>query len=522
MTVDNGVEVTLTANTFTRDGYTFKGWNDAKDGKGKSYADKAKVKPTANMTLFAQWEVKTVDITFDSNEGENSKTATQTVPVGQESVIEGPADWTLDGYPFLGWAKEKTAVAAEFTNGGKITVTEAVTLYAVWLKQEAGKVTIIFNGNGADEGSVMESQIVNENATVTLSKNTYTKNGYTFLGWSTDQAADTQEYADEAEITVNTEDVSLYAVWQENNGETPTDVTVTLSPSDKLISGETVTVALTGSDISGVSIENTVQVTGGVTERLSLSNSAFTVPRVENVTENVTLTFTLNKTGCADAERAVTATIYPATHVRYDGKIFSLAKEFDFTQTQVISGAQVATQTDYNQKNSVTGAEGGYAFNNTVDTRIHLELQNVTFDLMTVELKWNGGQPNFVFHGADAARYGYQFYKSNSGFRGWFLNGNWNPTDGDNTSIIYNNAPADNTFHTFRVYDKGNGLRSSQLDSEGIHTYSFSSDYTLSEYTATRNNGNGMFVQFGNDGNGGTDKRNFTVKAISFYSEVTE
>ncbi|MEE1290793.1 MAG: InlB B-repeat-containing protein [Spirochaetota bacterium] len=55
------VEQALTANTFTREGYTFAGWNTQPDGKGTSYADKKNVKnltaeDKATVTLYAVWE----------------------------------------------------------------------------------------------------------------------------------------------------------------------------------------------------------------------------------------------------------------------------------------------------------------------------------------------------------------------------------------------------------------------------------------------------------------------------------
>ena len=56
--VESGVEVKLNANTFTKDGSDFTGWNEAKDGSGKAYADGATVTPTGNLTLYAQWQVK--------------------------------------------------------------------------------------------------------------------------------------------------------------------------------------------------------------------------------------------------------------------------------------------------------------------------------------------------------------------------------------------------------------------------------------------------------------------------------
>ena len=56
--VESGVEVKLSANTFTKDDSDFTGWNEAADGSGKAYADGATVAPTGNLTLYAQWQVK--------------------------------------------------------------------------------------------------------------------------------------------------------------------------------------------------------------------------------------------------------------------------------------------------------------------------------------------------------------------------------------------------------------------------------------------------------------------------------
>lgn len=58
-----GTAYKLTANAYKKKGYTFKGWNTKKNGKGKSYKNKASVKnlTTSNgktITLYAQWDKK--------------------------------------------------------------------------------------------------------------------------------------------------------------------------------------------------------------------------------------------------------------------------------------------------------------------------------------------------------------------------------------------------------------------------------------------------------------------------------
>lgn len=56
MTFGKGDTKNLTANKFTRTGYTFVGWNTKADGTGTSYSDKQSITPTENLTLYAQWE----------------------------------------------------------------------------------------------------------------------------------------------------------------------------------------------------------------------------------------------------------------------------------------------------------------------------------------------------------------------------------------------------------------------------------------------------------------------------------
>ena len=57
--VKEGESIALPANVFTYAKAEFAGWNTKTDGSGTTYADKATVKPTANMTLYAQWAIAT-------------------------------------------------------------------------------------------------------------------------------------------------------------------------------------------------------------------------------------------------------------------------------------------------------------------------------------------------------------------------------------------------------------------------------------------------------------------------------
>ena len=67
LTAEEGTEITLTENAFTREGYTFSGWAASADGN-IVHTDGAKIKVTADITLYAQWtEIGKVEkVTFSA------------------------------------------------------------------------------------------------------------------------------------------------------------------------------------------------------------------------------------------------------------------------------------------------------------------------------------------------------------------------------------------------------------------------------------------------------------------------
>lgn len=84
-TVNAKTDTALNANSFTREGYSFTGWNTKADGTGTPYADKAIVSFDADTTLYAQWTVDPV-ITFVANDGEGTM-GTQTVKPNKATVL---------------------------------------------------------------------------------------------------------------------------------------------------------------------------------------------------------------------------------------------------------------------------------------------------------------------------------------------------------------------------------------------------------------------------------------------------
>ena len=57
-----GESITLPTNSFLKEDANFAGWNTAANGSGTAYADQSTITPTANITLYAQWESTTSGI----------------------------------------------------------------------------------------------------------------------------------------------------------------------------------------------------------------------------------------------------------------------------------------------------------------------------------------------------------------------------------------------------------------------------------------------------------------------------
>lgn len=75
VSVEVGAEITLPANTLSKEGFEFGGWNTAKNMTGTSYDDGAVFTPEQNITLYAKWTVtadKAADVIKNLGTGEHT------------------------------------------------------------------------------------------------------------------------------------------------------------------------------------------------------------------------------------------------------------------------------------------------------------------------------------------------------------------------------------------------------------------------------------------------------------------
>ena len=146
--IKHGAESVLPANSFTRDGYDFAGWNTKADGTGASYADGAVFNASANTMLYAQWkepeqvQPENFTVTFVSGlDGVDSTT--------QNFTADTPAALTANsfipkvGYVFNGWNTKADGTGTAYDDRANYTATANTTLYAQWKPIDATSIKFI-------------------------------------------------------------------------------------------------------------------------------------------------------------------------------------------------------------------------------------------------------------------------------------------------------------------------------------------------------------------------------------------
>ena len=226
--------LTLSNNTPTRTGYTFKEWNTQADGKGTSYKKGAsytynRTSDGGTVTLYAIWTSWKHTVHYDKNVSSTSSSQTvSNMPSDQTKVYEtnlvlSTSKPTRNGYIFTGWNTAANGSGTAYAAGGNYQYDRSndggtVTLYAQWT---AWKHTVHYDKNVPSTSS---SQTVNGipadqtktfDQKLTLSATKPTRNGYIFSGWNTKANGSGTAYAADAEYKhdQNGGTATLYAQW---------------------------------------------------------------------------------------------------------------------------------------------------------------------------------------------------------------------------------------------------------------------------------------------------------------------
>ena len=188
----------------------------------KSATDlKTKVNETINKlrtdgtinTIYKQYTVKSgsVKVIFDPNGGEGTRIiefAEKNTSITMKDTV-----FTRPGYTFLGWGKYPGGEAIyKVGTYYEVGSDSEYVIYAIWRKN---KNTIVFNANGGV--GEMESDTVETGSGAWLPTSTFTREGYTFLGWSEDPSSSVPEYEAYETYWVGAEpQYTLYALWSAN------------------------------------------------------------------------------------------------------------------------------------------------------------------------------------------------------------------------------------------------------------------------------------------------------------------
>ena len=197
----------LTRNGYSRAGYTWLGWSSSADGSGTMYSDGQSVVNLTSedggvVTLYAVWKINRYTVTFiDGKTGD--VIGRQEVDYGSDASF--PSEPSHAGYKPNGWS----------SNGKNITKDTTITL-----SYQPISYQIAFDGNAQDVTGTMPNQRMIYDTASNLTRNSFARSGYTFVGWNSDSNANGRQYTDgQSVINLTSTDggiVTMYAQWVEN------------------------------------------------------------------------------------------------------------------------------------------------------------------------------------------------------------------------------------------------------------------------------------------------------------------
>ena len=245
-----GVAKNLTANGFSRTGYTFLGWSTSSSATSATYSNQQSVTNLTStnggtVTLYAVWKIITYTVSYDANGGSGAPssqtknhgstlTLSSTRPTKTDTTANGYTV-TFDGnggtasktsatatdttkYTFLNWNTNKNNSGTTYSAGGSYTANSNATLYAQW-------------GSSLTRGSIAAATITRPDVTSTRTVTFDTQGGiclttslkststikYTFNGWYSSKTGGTKK-ADGGATVTPTGTETWYAQYTQSGG----------------------------------------------------------------------------------------------------------------------------------------------------------------------------------------------------------------------------------------------------------------------------------------------------------------
>ena len=210
---------TITLKNPTKKGYFFKGWYTDPDYTERILRIEKGSK--GNVTLYAKWKAKTYNIKFYDNGADLASPTMKNMSnlkYGKKYSLYDNR-YTRKGYLFICWNTKADGSGDSFSDGEDIKSLcskdkGTVKLYAQWFMKT---YTVQFYGNGSTGGSMTGLKNVPCYRPIRLTKNSFVKKGYKFVGWNTKADGSGKSYTDWQRGTFsNTHGakIRLFAQWE--------------------------------------------------------------------------------------------------------------------------------------------------------------------------------------------------------------------------------------------------------------------------------------------------------------------
>ena len=171
------------------------------------------------------------DVTFKYNNGQNDTV----IKVHRNDFAPKPETPIKNGYTFIGWYTDDKYTTAWNFDADK--VKNHMTLYAGWEYSALQEYSVTFKPNNGDPDSLV---VVPANSLIPI-PTTPTMEGYTFIGWYSDEACENPWNFDTDKIGSN---MILYGGWEVYVPPVPPNCNITFIPNNG--DPDTTIVVLTG------------------------------------------------------------------------------------------------------------------------------------------------------------------------------------------------------------------------------------------------------------------------------------
>ncbi len=167
------------------DYYEFDGWYDNELCEGEAFDFNGKKMPAQNVTLYAKWTAKKINLTYNLNnpEGDVVK-GSKNVEAGTIANTVLPSATTTSDYSFAGWyyADGNGNITSDAYNTNE-AITKDTSVIGKWLYN--GELKVVYDPGTEESKATVptDSNIYAGGAKVTVAKNATTTSKKKFLGW---------------------------------------------------------------------------------------------------------------------------------------------------------------------------------------------------------------------------------------------------------------------------------------------------------------------------------------------------